>query len=78
MAVGAFTATVPWIIVSLVLPLPIHAYSNGRVTIENGSLTLGGWISLLEQLTLTAILGSIGGLIFWATVIRSDPRYRRA
>ena len=63
--VGAAIASVPWLLLGL-LSSPNHAYSNGHVTHNNGSITLWGLFDLGVFVAQVAALGFFAGLVFWA------------
>ena len=61
---GAVVAALPWFILS-VLSQPDSASIDGRATVTNGSLTAYGWLTNLTFIGQIALLGAVGGLLFW-------------
>ena len=62
---GAGVSALPWAVLSLLLPGPDSAYSNGHVTHVNGARTFDGWMDLIAMLSSMAVLGALAGLLFW-------------
>ncbi|WP_448043182.1 hypothetical protein [Bradyrhizobium liaoningense] len=76
-ALGGFVvAALPFGVLALMSMLSVQtASSNGKPTIVNGVPTLLFWIEYIRTVGLTALLGLVGGLAFWAAMQSgSGPR----
>jgi len=64
---GAAVSALPWFILGL-LATPNEASVGHVVTVHNHMRTLAGWTEFLQLIGGVAILGAIGGLVFWLCV----------
>lgn len=75
-AIGGFLSVwFPWTLPSIVSNNSFNVLNiNGHQIIQNGSFTKYGrlWFTLYQS--EPALLGSLGGIIFWFIVVRSSPR----
>jgi hypothetical protein len=62
--VGAFVASLPWLALGL-LGTADYSYDDGHITAIHGQKTLWGWIYLAELVGQIALIGLLGGLVFW-------------
>jgi cytochrome c biogenesis protein CcdA len=69
--VGALIAVLPWLILNFFDPLSDRLEFNGVVFVENGIRTVAGWNSVLRSCIKSAILGAIGGAVFYYIVAPS-------
>ncbi|WP_300579222.1 hypothetical protein [Phenylobacterium sp.] len=73
---GGLVAAAPWILLAIFGPAPDFASSGSRVTVENGSATLWGWIGTFRLVSGVFVLGLIGGLTFWLVALGLPGRKR--
>ena len=62
---GAAVASLPWLLLAVVLPDADYAFDSGHVSVERGQRTLWGWLDLGTALGWLALLGLFAGLVFW-------------
>jgi hypothetical protein len=62
---GAGVASLPWLLLDVVLPGADYAFDGGHITVEHGRRTLSGWLDLGTASGALALLGAFAGLVFW-------------
>jgi hypothetical protein len=62
---GAVVASLPWLLLAVVLPGADYSYDGGHVTVEHGQKTLWGWLDLATATGSLALVGAFAGFVFW-------------
>ena len=62
---GGMVAAIPWLAIG-VFGGPDQASVDDKLTVSNGVLTVFGWLELLRFVSVTFVLGAVGGFVFWA------------
>ncbi|MEM6819702.1 MAG: hypothetical protein AAF578_13040 [Pseudomonadota bacterium] len=52
----------------------IKYVQGGQVLVENGAITTHGYIASLRDSIITALIGSLGGLVLWISAIGTRKR----
>lgn len=66
--VGAVVASIPWTLLGLTAR-PDAAYTNGRATVVDGTMTAYGWLEFGQTILTISLFGALGGLAFWVLAI---------
>jgi hypothetical protein len=62
---GSAVASLPWLLLDVILPGADYAFDGGHVTVEHGQKTLWGWLDLAMASGSFALLGAFAGVVFW-------------
>lgn len=74
-AFGGLVASLPWLLLELILPNVGSASINGIPTVVDGRTTWFGVFESAQQSAVFLALGSIGGATFWLCAIWRDQRF---
>jgi hypothetical protein len=62
---GAAEASLPWLLLAIILPGADYSFDGGHITVEHGQKTVWGWLGLGAASGWLALLGAFAGLVFW-------------
>lgn len=70
---GGIIAAVPWLLLGLFGPNPEMATSGEHVSVVGGAKTIFGWLEWMRLVSVTFLLGLVGGAAFWFVAMWRPP-----